>query len=173
VLTFDLALGAGGSAFNGGDILYQLIMFLILLALLRKFAFGPLMGIMKQREEHIANEIRSAEEKHEEVKKLAEEQRELLKKARQESQELVENAKKLGEQQKEDIIQAARAEAERLKESARKEIEQEKEQAVAALRDQVASLSVLIASKVIEKELSEAEQEKLINDYIKEAGEEL
>ncbi|MDQ0162609.1 F0F1 ATP synthase subunit B [Aeribacillus alveayuensis] len=173
VLTFDLALGAAGGPFNGGDILFQLIMMLILLALLRKYAFGPLMGVMKQREEHIANEIRSAEEKHEEAKKLIQEQRELLKKARQESQELVEHAKKLGEKQKEEIIQAARAEAERLKEAAKKEIEQEKEQAVAQLREQVASLSVLIASKVIEKELNDAEQEKLINDYIKEVGEQL
>ncbi|KZM53294.1 ATP synthase F0 subcomplex B subunit [Aeribacillus composti] len=171
MLTVEFALGAGG--FAAGDMLVQLVVFLILLALLKKYAFGPLMGIMKQREEFIANEINAAEEKHAEAKKLAEEQRELLKQARIEAQELVENAKKLGEQQKEDIIQAARAEAERLKEAAKKEIEHEKEQAVAELRNQVASLSVLIASKVIEKELNEAEQEKLINDYIKEVGEQL
>lgn len=171
MLTVEFALGAGG--FAAGDMLVQLVVFLVLLALLKKYAFGPLMGIMKQREEFIANEINAAEEKHEEAKKLAEEQRELLKQARIEAQELVENAKKLGEQQKEDIIQAARAEAERLKEAAKKEIEHEKEQAVAELRNQVASLSVLIASKVIEKELNEAEQEKLINDYIKEVGEQL
>ena len=66
----------------------------------------------------------------------------------------------------------ARTEAERLKESAKLEIEQQKEKAVAAIREQVASLSVLIASKVIEKELSAADQDKLINDYIQEAGEE-
>lgn len=171
MLTFDFALGAGG--FAAGDMLVQLIVFLVLLALLKKYAFGPLMGVMKQREEYIANEISAAEEKNAEAKKLAEEQRELLKQARLDAQQLVENAKKVGEQQKEEIIKAARAEAERLKEAAKKEIEQEKEQAVAQLRNQVASLSVLIASKVIEKELNEAEQEKLINDYIKEVGEQL
>ena len=58
-----------------------------------------------------------------------------------------------------------------MKESAKLEIEQQKEKAVAAIREQVASLSVLIASKVIEKELSAADQDKLINDYIQEAGE--
>ncbi|MCY7700172.1 F0F1 ATP synthase subunit B, partial [Bacillus safensis] len=83
----------------------------------------------------------------------------------------IENAKKIGEKQKEEIIQAARQESERLKESARTEIVKEKEQAVAALREQVASLSVLIASKVIEKELDEQAQEKLIQEYLKEAGE--
>jgi F-type H+-transporting ATPase subunit b len=65
----------------------------------------------------------------------------------------------------------ARLEAERVKETAKREIVQEKEKAITALREQVASLSVLIASKVIEKELSEADQEQLINDYIQEAGE--
>lgn len=58
-----------------------------------------------------------------------------------------------------------------MKESARTEIVKEKEQAVAALREQVASLSVLIASKVIERELDEQAQEKLIQEYLKEAGE--
>jgi F-type H+-transporting ATPase subunit b len=163
-------LGSGGG-FNGGDILFQLVMFIILLALLRKFAFGPLMGIMKQREEHIASEIEQAEKHHAEAKKLAEEQRQFVNQSRVEAQQFIEAARKQGEDQKDQIIAAAREEADRVKESARKEIEQEKEQAVAALRQQVASLSVLIASKVIEKQLSEEEQAQLINHYIQEAGE--
>ncbi|MBD1383472.1 F0F1 ATP synthase subunit B [Metabacillus arenae] len=171
MFTLDLALGASAGYFNGGDILFQLVAFLILLALLRKYAFGPVMNIMKQREDHIAGEISAAEAKNQEAEKIAAEQRELLKQARQESQALIENAKKIGEQQKEEIVQAARVEAERLKEAATQAIAQEKEQAVAALREQVASLSVLIASKVIEKELNEQEQEKLISEYINEAGE--
>ncbi|MDF0726610.1 F0F1 ATP synthase subunit B [Cytobacillus sp. S13-E01] len=166
------AVGAEESFINGGDILFQLVIFLILLALLRKFAFGPLMGIMKQRENHIANEISAAENNHQEAKKLAAEQRELIKESRVEAAQLIESAKKLGEDQKDEIIRLARTEAERMKESAKKEIQQEKEQAVTALREQVASLSVLIASKVIEKELSEQDQEKLINEYINEVGEE-
>lgn len=157
---------------NTGDILFQVVSFIILLALLSVFAFRPLMGIMKQREDHIANEINSAEKNHQDAKKLVEEQRESMKKSRQDAQELIENAKKLGEEQKEEIIVAARTEAERVKESAIKEIEQEKEQAVTALREQVSALSVLIASKVIEKELSEKDQAKLISEYIQEVGEE-
>ncbi|MED3601582.1 F0F1 ATP synthase subunit B [Bacillus subtilis] len=160
-----------GLSFNGGDILFQLLAMLILLALLKKYALGPLLNIMKQREDHIAGEITSAEEKNKEAQQLIEEQRVLLKEARQESQTLIENAKKLGEKQKEEIIQAARAESERLKEAARTEIVKEKEQAVSALREQVASLSVMIASEVIEKELDEQAQEKLIQDYLKEVGE--
>jgi len=84
---------------------------------------------------------------------------------------LIESAKKQGDLQREEIIATARGEAERIKESAKLEIEQQKEKAVTAIREQVAQLSVLIASKVIEKELSAADQEKLINEYIQEAGE--
>jgi len=168
VLTNSLVLGI---SFNGGDILFQLVMFIILMALITKFAWGPLMGIMKQREEHIANEIGAAEQSRTEAKKLLEEQRDLLKEARNEAQSLIESAKKQGDVQREEIIVAARAESERLKDSAKLEIEQQKEKAVAAIREQVASLSVLIASKVIEKELSAEDQEKLINEYIQEVGE--
>jgi F-type H+-transporting ATPase subunit b len=140
--------------------------------LLKKFAWGPLMGVMKKREEHVANEIDSAENARKEAEALLAQHQQLMKDARLESQTFIESAKKQGEVQKEEIITAARTEAERLKESARLEIQQERENAVQALREQVASLSVLIASKVIEKELNEKDQEKLIQEYIKKAGEE-
>ncbi len=158
--------------FHAGDVLFQLVMFIILMALLKKYAWGPLMGVMKKREEYIANEIKAAEESRVEAKKLLEEQQNLLKEARIQAQKMVENAKKQGEVQREEIVSLARAEAEHLKETAKIEIEQQKEKAIAAIREQVATLSVMIASKVIEKELSVEDQEKLINEYIQEAGEE-
>jgi F-type H+-transporting ATPase subunit b len=170
--SFVLATAAeGGGHINTGDIFFQLIVFIVLLALLKKFAWGPLMGIMKQREEHVANEITAAENSRQEAHKLLEEQRSLLKEARSEAQNLIESAKKQGDIQRDEIIATARTEAERIKEAAKLEIEQQKERAVAAIREQVASLSVLIASKVIEKELNAADQDKLINEYIQEAGE--
>lgn len=172
VLTSHFVLGsAEGVGFNSGDILFQLVMFLILLALIKKFAWGPLMGIMKEREEFVAGEIENAEKSRKEAAQFLEEQRALLKDARTEAQDLIEKAKKQGDVQREEIIVAARSEADRLKESAKVEIEQQKEQAMAAIRDQVSSLSVLIASKVIEKELNEQDQQKLINEYIQEVGE--
>lgn len=154
-----------------GNIVFQLVMFIILLALLRKYAFGPLMGMMKQREEHIANEIEAAERNNAEAKKLAEEQRAFIKQSRVEAQELIERAKKQAEDQREGIVAAAKAEAESIKESAVKEIQREKEQAISALQAQVATLSLQIASKVIQKELKEEDQASLIRDYIKEVGE--
>jgi F-type H+-transporting ATPase subunit b len=171
--SFVLATAAeGGGHINIGDIFFQLIVFIVLLALLKKFAWGPLMGMMKQREEHIGNEISAAENSRLEAQKILQEQRDLLKEARNDAQSLIESAKKQGDIQREEIIATARTEAERIKEAAKLEIDQQKEKAVAAIREQVASLSVLIASKVIEKELTAADQDQLINEYIKEAGEE-
>ncbi|EEM93359.1 MULTISPECIES: F0F1 ATP synthase subunit B [Bacillus] len=160
-----------GASIPFGTIAYTLFIFLILLVMLRKFAWGPLMGIMKEREEHVTNEIDAAERSNAEAKKLVEEQREMLKQSRVEAQELIERAKKQAVDQKDVIVAAAKEEAESIKASAVQEIQREKEQAIAALQEQVASLSVQIASKVIEKELKEEDQVKLIRDYIKEVGE--
>lgn len=156
-----------------GTVLYTLLTFVILLILLKKWAWGPIMNMMQKREEFVANEIETAERNRKEAEKYLEEQRAEIQKARQESQTIIENAKKISEKQGQDIVAAAKAEAERVKESALVEIQRERDLAVAALREQVASLSVLIATKVIEKELDEQEQEKLIQDYLKEVGEEL
>jgi len=165
-VTEGLVLGT----FTWGDTLVQLLAFLILLFLLKRYAWPPLMKVMKDREEHIANEIEAAEKARKEAEALLAEYKEMMRNARIESQEFIENAKKQGESQYQDIIARAREEAEKMKESARLEIQSEKEKAVRELRDQVASLSVLIASKVIEKELTEEDQEALIQEYIEKAG---
>ncbi len=165
-----LVLNAGGFTMNVGDMLAQLIVFIILLFLLKKFAWKPLMGVMKEREEHIANEIETAEKNRQEAERLAKEAQDEIKSTRQQAQQIIEDAKETAKDQEQAIITAAREEANRLKEAARIEIEQERDKAIQALQDQVASLSVKIASKVIEKELSEKDQEKLINEYIKEVG---
>jgi F-type H+-transporting ATPase subunit b len=166
-----LVLGAGALSFNGGDVLATLVIFLILMALLKKFAWGPLMGIMQQREELVASEIEAAESARKETAKALEEQKTLLKEARTEAQAIIESAKKQGDVQREEIITAARTEATRLKESAVREIETEKEKAIAAVRDEVVSLSVLAASKVLGKEISEEDNSALIKETIAKAGE--
>ncbi|QDP42241.1 F0F1 ATP synthase subunit B [Radiobacillus deserti] len=152
--------------------LAQLFFFIVLLVLLRKFAWGPLMGVMKQREDHIANEIETAEKNRQEAERASREANEQLQKTRQEAQAIIEEAKKAGQKQEQDIIASARKEADRIKEAAQEEINNEKEKAIQALQDQVATLSVQIATKVIEKEINAQDQEKLISEYIKEVGEE-
>jgi F-type H+-transporting ATPase subunit b len=158
--------------FHVGDMLYQLFFFALLLFLVRKFAWGPVMNMMKKREEYVANEIEAAEQSRMEAEKAAKEAAEQLKQTKLEAQKMIEDAKNAGVKQEQDIIESARQEADRIKKAAQQDIQNEKEKALQALQDQVASLSVLIASKVIEKELSAQDQEKLINEYIKEVGEE-
>lgn len=155
-----------GSEFTVGDIGFTLFSFILLLLLIRIFAWKPLMNVMKEREEHIASEIDSAEESRAKAEDLLKEQKQVLQDARVEAQNMIENAKQLGEKERESIIQTAREESERLKEEAKSDIVREKEDAIAALRDQVGSLSVLIASKVIEKNLDEQAQSSLIEEYI-------
>lgn len=162
---------AGPGGLLIGDMLTQLFFFIVLLVLLRIFAWGPIMGVMQKRENHIASEIETAEKNRLEAEQSSREAAEELKKTRQEAQSIIEDAKRAGQDQEQQIINTAREAAERMKVSAQQDIEREKEKAIAALQDQVASLSIQIASKVIEKEINAADQNKLINDYIKEVGE--
>ena len=166
-----LVLGSGAEKLNTGDIIATLVIFLVLMALLKKFAWGPLMGVMREREELVASGIDAAEKAKKETQALLEEQKSLLKEARTEAQSIIEGAKKQGEATREEIVSAARAEANRLKESAVRDIEAEKEKAIAAVREEVVSLSVLAASKVLGKEISEADNSALIKETIAKAGE--
>nr|WP_232334279.1 F0F1 ATP synthase subunit B [Oceanobacillus sp. AG] len=167
-----MSVGAAVGGLRVGDMLVQLIFFLILLALLKKFAWGPVMNMMEKRENYVANEIDAAEKSRAEAEKAAKDAADQLNNVRQEAQKIIEDAKTAGVRQEQDIIESARAEAERIKEQAQADIQNEKEQAIQALQAQVASLSVLVASKVIEKEINEQDQAEFINDYIKEVGEE-
>ena len=154
------------------DMLVMLFFFILLIYLVGKFAWGPVMDMMKKREDYIANEIEQAEKNRAEAEKASKEAVERLRQTKQEAQKIIEDARTAGLKQEQDIIEAAKKEAERIKQAAQEEIQNEKEKAIQALQDQVASLSVLIASKVIEKEISAQDQEKLIEEYIKEVGEE-
>ncbi|QBQ06254.1 F0F1 ATP synthase subunit B [Sporosarcina pasteurii] len=155
---------------NLGDIIVTVALFTILLVLLKKYAWGPLMGVMDQRAEMIANEIEQAEKSRVESQQLLEEQRKLLNDARTDAQAIVENAREQGESQREEIVKAARNEVSRLKEEASLEIASEREKAVQAVREEFVSLSVLAASKVLGKEVSEEENRALIEETIAKAG---
>lgn len=166
-----LVLGSAEGQNQFGTILATLVVFVVLMLLLKKFAWGPLMGIMQQREELVAYEIETAEKSRKEAHELLEEQRSLLKEARTEAQAIVENAKKQATLQKEEIVSSAKAEAVRLQESAKRDIESEKEKAIAAVREEVVSLSVLAATKVLNKEVSTEDNRTLIEETIAKAGE--
>jgi F-type H+-transporting ATPase subunit b len=153
-----------------GTMLVQLGVFLILFLLLRKYAFGPLMRVMNERAQYIENQITTAEKNREEADRLAAEHRAALDKAKQDAHELIENARRTGEKQAADIIAAAEAEARRMKEEALADINREKEQAIAELREQVGSLSILLAGKIVSKELDAEAHKALFEEAVKEMG---
>ena len=158
--------------FRVGDMLVQLFFFIVLLFLVKKYAWGPVIGMMQKREEYVANEIEVAEQNRAEAERASKEAAEQLRQTKEDAQKIIEDAKHIGAKQEQEIIESARQAAERIKISAQEDIQSEKEKAIQALQDKVASLSVLIASKVIEKEINAADQEKLINEYIQKVGEE-
>lgn len=156
-----------------GSFIFQILAFALLYLLLKKFAFGPIVGMMEKRQESIENQIKSAENDRAEAEKLVQKQNEELQKARKEAHELIENAKASSSKQAAEIMEKAKSEADRMKEQALKEIHLEKEKAVSELKEQVSTLSVMIASKIIEKELDAKTQSKLVDDIMKQVGESL
>lgn len=148
----------------------QLVAFLILLFLLKRYAFGPLLSIMEQRKQFVADQINNAEASRQQAEQQLEQQKQALQEARKEAYDIIEQAKATSSKQAEDIIQVAKSESTRLKDEAVKDIESEKNKAVAALREEVGGISVKIASKIIEQQVDEKSQEKLVDQYLKEVG---
>lgn len=153
-----------------GTLLFQVVMFLILLALVSKFAMKPAMSVLQKRQEHIEGQIASAEKANAEAASLLEQQRAELKKVREEAQSILDRAKKQSDVEAQEIVAAAQERAERMIEEAKLEINREKEKAIASVRDQVAGLSVLLASKIIEKEMSQSEQQDTIEQFMRQVG---
>lgn len=156
--------------FHLSSTIFALISFGILFLLLKKFAFGPLFGIMEKRRQLILNQIETAENNRKQAEELLKEQQEAIQNARKEAYDIIEQAKQVSSRQAEEIVAAARAEANRIKEEALREIESEKAKAVSALRSQVSAMSVLIASKIIEKQIDEQSHKDLVEKYLSEVG---
>lgn len=153
-----------------GTIIVTLITFAILLALLKKFAWGPLKEVMDQRERDINKDIDDAEQAKARARELEERNQQTLKETQEEVHRIIEDAKVQARQQHEEIIHEANVRANGMIETAQNEINSEKERALADINNQVSELSVLIASKVLQKEISEQDQKALVEKYIKEAG---
>ncbi|MXQ52916.1 F0F1 ATP synthase subunit B [Shimazuella sp. KC615] len=150
--------------------LAQLVIFLILMLLVSRFALRPLLATMRTRQDHIDDQIKSAEQHRLEAEKFVEDQKAALQQAREEAKEIVERAKVQKEREAEEIIRLANERAGRLMEEATNEINREKEKALAALRLEVGELSVQLATKLLGQELDQANQSKLVHRYLEQVG---
>lgn len=151
-------------------IIAQIVSFIVFLLLLRRFALPLLIRPMEQRRQHIETTIRSAEQDLEEARRLRAEIEEGRRMGRAEAQELLDRAQRTAEHQAGEIVATAKREATGLVEAARAEIAAEKQEAITELRQYVVELSLSIAGKVLEREIQQADQEKLLSEFLSEAG---
>lgn len=149
-----------------GDMLFYLVSFLIMAALVWHFAWKPVTQMMQKRADKIANDIDSAAQSREEAQKLAAKRQEELKGSRQEAATIVDNAKQAGESQRAEIIATAQQDAQNLKNQAQKDAEQARQDALRGAKEDIANLSIEIASKLIHKQLNLDDQQALIDTYI-------
>jgi F-type H+-transporting ATPase subunit b len=156
--------------FHWETMVIAILSFGILYYFLQKKAFGPLFGIMEKRSEHIQEQIQTAERNRQQTEQLLAEQKEAIQKARTDAYDIIEQSRVTSARQAEEITKQANDQAARIKEEALREIENEKNKAVAALRNQVSAMSVLIASKIIEKQVDEKSQQELVDHYLKQVG---
>jgi len=170
-LLLQEAQGAEGGGFtpfsiNPGLILWTVVVFGLLLALLWKFGWPAILKSVEDRERRIQQQLDEAERARAEAARLLEEHKRTLGNARGEAQAIIAQAQALGEKERQGILERARAEQELLLERARKEIDGEKEKALLALRREAVDLSIAAASKLIEQNLDTAANRKLVVEYL-------
>lgn len=144
--------------------------FLILMLLIKKFAWGAITDLLQQRENKIANDLDSAEKSRIAATKLEEERQKKLLSSKSEAADIIKDAKESGDQNRQKILTETNDEVSRLREKARQDISQEHEEALASVKDEVANLSLQIAEKILNKELTLDAHESLINSYIEGLG---
>ncbi|QQE74219.1 F0F1 ATP synthase subunit B [Brevibacillus composti] len=166
-------LDFGAVSLEWGTLLFQVIIFIILIIAVAKYATKPIADVLERRRQHVENEIASAERNRAEAEALLSEQRRLLEEARVEAKAVIERATKQAATESAKIVADAQEATERMKAEASKELAREVEKAKAELRDQMAGLSVMLASKIIEKELDEATQKSVVDKFMAQVGDRL
>jgi len=149
-----------------GTLLAQIVNFLILVAILAKFAYKPLMQGLEDRQQKIADSIDSAERERREAEQLKLEYKQQLVEVRAQAQAIVEKAEKLAEENKEEILKAARAESARILKSVQEEVARERELALAQLKGEVVALSMAAATKIMKEKMDTEANAAIVADFI-------
>lgn len=150
-----------------GLVFWTLITFFILLVILKKFAWKPILGAVSEREEGIKNALASAENARTEMENLQSDNERILKEARLEREGMLKEARELKNKIIDDAKEEAKRQSDKLVRQAQETIITEKKAAISDLRAEVAKVSISIAEKVIRGELSDADkQEKLVKSML-------
>lgn len=151
-----------------GLVFWTGIVFCILLFLLAKFAWKPILGAVNAREEKINDALELAEKTQAEMKAMQAQNENLMKEARAERDAMVKDAKETAAKMVEDAKSAAKVEAEKVMTAARESINAEKAAAISELKTQVAAFSIEIAEKVVRGELASDDKQKALADKLAE-----
>ena len=155
--------------FSLGLFVWQLVLFLGLVLLLKKFAWGPILKSVGEREEGIKSALDEADNARKEIQNLNADNARILKEARIERDVLLKEAREMKENIISEAKNEAQAQANKVVEQAQITIQAEKQAAIVDLKNQVAELSISIAEKVVRGELSnKSKQEKLVEEMLKE-----
>ena len=148
--------------------LTQLFGFLIVFFILKRFAFGPVLGIVDARRKKIEDEFAGIEKKKHDIEALEKDYRTRLDKIEQEAREKIQEAAKTGQLLAKDIQEAARVDSKKLFERTQSDIAQEITKGRVAMRNEIVEISSMIAEKILREKLTAQEHEKMIDKFIKE-----
>lgn len=153
---------------DGWSLLWHTINFIVLIALLTKFLYRPVVGLLDERTRRIEESLAAAERAQADLARADREREELLAATRREIQDMMAQAQSVAERIQSDARTTAQQEAQRIVEMARQEAEAERAQAMAELRREVAALAVMAAERVISRSLDDQAHRQLVEEFLRE-----
>lgn len=166
-MTFQTLFAASANHIYIGNTLWYLIVFVILLLLVKHYAWGPVSDMMEKRRQKVINDLDAAADNRKKAEVLANEREAALKNSRQEATQIISEAKVSAQKTSSQIVADANKNATSIHEKAKADAAQAKADALDEAHSQVADLSVAIAEKVIAKNLSATDQKDLVDQFIK------
>jgi F-type H+-transporting ATPase subunit b len=151
---------------NPGLIIWTIVIFILVLLVLKKYAWKPLLNALHNREDTIKNALENAEKLNKEAKVLMEQNKKNIEDASRNAMKIINEAKDSGKKEREDIMSNANDETRKMIERAKLDIQNEKESALEQMRNEIADLVIKAAGKVINENLDNEKQRKLIDEYL-------
>ena len=151
-----------------GLFIWTIVTFLVLLALLAKFAWRPLLQALEIRQERIRKALEDADRARQELERLQQESAKMMQQARIEAESIVTQTRADAERLREELKHKAKDEADNILRNAQQQIQLQTRQAILEIRHEVADIAVLLASKVLERNLAKEDNARLIDDTLKQ-----
>jgi len=151
-----------------GLFIWTILTFLVLVALLARFAWRPLLEALERRQAAIAKSLDDAQRARQELERLQRESAEMMRQARVEAEAIISRSRSDAEALREELKQKSRAEAAAIVKNAEKQIQLETARAIQQIRNETIDLSVAIASKILRRQVSKEDHEGLIEETLKQ-----